>query len=194
MSIPTLPAPTPWPPFPPAAGLPVYFSPKKSDFTDLVNQAQGDAGDPSDGWDAAYNAWVASFAACDAALANFPALEAAMDAAVSDFMGLGDDLATIVAEAQAIAATTEASAAATLMEIFAPIPPLTPWSLPMLPALASFAAPALINLTGDIDSLIQSLMGTFESDMEGSINNIMSMIGDINTEIATLESEFFSGT
>lgn len=193
MTIPAQPVQQPWPPFPPATGLPKYFTPKKSDFTDLVSSTLGNSASDSDGWDVAFAAWSAAITEGDTALAGLAALESAIEGPAADILALGDDLEEIFASGIANALAAGSALASAIGDIGELPSAPEPWDLPGLPALASFAAPATEEVASIISELVQAAIQPFEQQVESQMNSIMYYINQLLQGDLAAASELAGG-
>jgi len=171
----------------PAPKLPQYFTPHSPAFEALAESSLGDSATPADGWDTAVAGWEAAAAAVDALAGPLNDSLNTLDAAVTDFETLGDDLAAVVATGQALSAAAEASLAASIASMTAlPAGPLE-WVLSALPALENFTAPVLVDVTSMLESLIAEAVQPFEIWGTQEIDSIFQQIQLLQSELAALQ-------
>lgn len=155
-----------------------YYTPQASDFSDLVAQALGDAGDPSDGWDADFNALATVLASLDDIDVTGSALDAALDAPLAEVMALGDDVAALIAAGVALSDASEVALQGSIAALAYLGPGPGQLSLPGIPGLPSLAAPELVDVTSMLTGIIEAVEAGFEYNIESELDQLWLLISE----------------
>jgi len=183
MATPTLPLPIPngtpggAGPITPTGATYADFTPQTTNFNGLVASVLGDNADPSDGWDAGFEALMQYTATLDAADAAGDTLLDAITTPLDAFLAIGDDIGAVLSVGLAAEPAFTSALESALASTVLPAVPSLALSLLALPGVPNIVAPALADITQVVTGLLQGVTESLEDMVDQDMQDVLSQLG-----------------